>query len=75
MAIVINDIIRKNFPSIDSDIISYLDSVFDNAKDDFESTEEVFESVGEILMDVCQGEMNEDEVRKICQQIFDQIVG
>ena len=75
MAIIINDIIRKNFPSIDSDIISYLDSVFDNAKDDFESTEEIFESVGEILMDVCQGEKNEDEVRKICQQIFDQIVG
>ena len=75
MAIIINEIIRKNFPSIDSDIISYLDSVFDNAKDDFESTEEIFESVGEILMDVCQGEKNEDEVRKICQQIFDQIVG
>lgn len=69
---IIKDIIQKNFPSIDSDIFTYLQSVLDNGKDDFESMEEVFESVGEILLDVSEGK-DEQDIRNICQQFFDHL--
>lgn len=59
-------IINSHFPQIDVDIFNYISNVLTNGQDDFESIDEVFESIGEILLNVSDGKRTEDDVRSIC---------
>ena len=52
-------------------IFDYVSSVLENGKSDFESHHDVYESVGEILLNVSNGEKTEQDVLQICQQILD----
>lgn len=66
----ITEIINRNFPCIESTIFDYVSSVLKNGKEDFDSLEEVYESVGEILLDISDGQKSEEDVKRICEELY-----
>jgi len=62
-------LIQDSFPDINNDISEYVDSVLETSADEFETDEDVFEAIGEMLQDV-DTDKEEDEIRKICSKIF-----
>ena len=49
-------LLKTSFPNIDEDVCSYIESVLETSSDDFESCDDLFEAVGEVLQ-----EMDEDK--------------
>ncbi|KAI5627193.1 ATP-binding cassette sub-family F member 3 [Silurus asotus] len=63
------DILRSEFPDIDTEVFAYITGVLDSGGSDFEDGEEVFDAIGGVLQEV-GAEKNEDDVRDICLQLF-----
>ncbi|XP_061683482.1 ATP-binding cassette sub-family F member 3 [Syngnathoides biaculeatus] len=70
MAATYVEILRSEFPDIDSELFDYITGVLDGCGADFEDGEEVFEAVGGVLQEVSADSKNEDDVRDICLQMF-----
>uniref|UniRef100_A0A672ZAC0 ATP-binding cassette sub-family F member 3 n=1 Tax=Sphaeramia orbicularis TaxID=375764 RepID=A0A672ZAC0_9TELE len=64
------DILKSEFPEIDSELFDYITGVLDSGGADFEDGEEVFEAVGGVLQEVSADSKNEDDIREICLQMF-----
>ncbi|XP_072544831.1 ATP-binding cassette sub-family F member 3 [Salminus brasiliensis] len=63
------DILKSEFPEIDTEVFDYITGVLDSGGSDFEDGEEVFDAIGGVLQEVA-AEKNEDDVRDICLQLF-----
>ena len=61
-------LIREKYPGIDNDIQQYLETVLASTCEDMNSIEDIFDGIGEILLDVDQSK-TEDEVRDLCTQL------
>lgn len=67
----INEIIDQHFPKIEKTIFEYVSNVLENGKADFRSVDDVFESVGEVLLDVAgEKQSSEQEVLQFCQEVL-----
>ncbi|XP_032446883.1 ATP-binding cassette sub-family F member 3 [Xiphophorus hellerii] len=64
------DILKREFPEIDTELFDYITGVLDSGASDFEDGEEVFDAIGGVLQDVSADSKNEDDVRDICLQMF-----
>ncbi|XP_070761674.1 ATP-binding cassette sub-family F member 3 [Enoplosus armatus] len=64
------DILKSEFPEIDSEVFDYITGVLDSGGADFEDGEEVYEAIGGVLQEVSADSKNEDDVRDICLQMF-----
>ncbi|KAM7412427.1 hypothetical protein PAMA_020018 [Pampus argenteus] len=64
------EILKSEFPEIDSELFDYITGVLDSGGADFEDGEEVFEAIGGVLQDVSADSKNEDDIRDICLQMF-----
>uniref|UniRef100_A0A8C2XAU8 ATP-binding cassette sub-family F member 3 n=1 Tax=Cyclopterus lumpus TaxID=8103 RepID=A0A8C2XAU8_CYCLU len=64
------DILKSEFPEIDTEVFDYITGVLDSCGGDFEDGEEVYEAVGGVLQEVSADRKNEDDVRDICLQMF-----
>ncbi|XP_029137808.1 ATP-binding cassette sub-family F member 3 [Labrus bergylta] len=64
------DILKSEFPEIDTELFDYITGVLDSGGADFEDGEEVYEAIGGVLQDVSADSKNEDDVRDICLQMF-----
>ncbi|XP_072318107.1 ATP-binding cassette sub-family F member 3 [Eucyclogobius newberryi] len=64
------DILKSEFPQIDTELFDYITGVLDSGGADFEDAEEVFEAVGGFLQEVSADVKNEDEIRDLCLQMF-----
>ncbi|XP_077098174.1 ATP-binding cassette sub-family F member 3 [Siphateles boraxobius] len=62
------EILKNEFPQIDSELFDYITGVLGSGGSDFEDGEEVFEAIGGVLQEV--GDKNEDDIRNICFQMF-----
>uniref|UniRef100_A0A8C6SKB5 ABCF3 PWI-like helical bundle domain-containing protein n=1 Tax=Neogobius melanostomus TaxID=47308 RepID=A0A8C6SKB5_9GOBI len=56
------DILKSEFPEIDTELFDYITGVLENCGSDFEDGEEVFEAVGGVLQEVSPDVKNEDDV-------------
>ncbi|KAI4879161.1 hypothetical protein NFI96_025519 [Prochilodus magdalenae] len=63
------DILKSEFPEIDTEVFDYITGVLDSGGSDFEDGEEVFDAIGGVLQEVA-ADKNEDDVRSICLQLF-----
>ncbi len=70
----ISTILAATFPGIDTSIAQYVESVLENEKDDFDSKDDIFEAIGEILLDVSDGSRTESDILDICQQFWNLVV-
>ncbi|KAM9358745.1 ATP-binding cassette sub-family F member 3 [Symphorus nematophorus] len=64
------DILKSEFPEIDSEVFDYITGVLDSGGADFEDGDEVYEAIGGVLQEVSADSKNEDDVRDICLQMF-----
>ncbi|XP_061097924.1 ATP-binding cassette sub-family F member 3-like [Conger conger] len=64
------DILRSEFPEIDTEVFDYIIGVLDCGGADFEDEEEVFEAIGGVLQEVSADCKNEEDIRDICLQMF-----
>uniref|UniRef100_A0A4W6FBN4 ATP-binding cassette sub-family F member 3 n=1 Tax=Lates calcarifer TaxID=8187 RepID=A0A4W6FBN4_LATCA len=64
------DILKSEFPEIDSELFDYITGVLDSGGADFEDGEEVYDAIGGVLQEVSADSKNEDDVRDICLQMF-----
>ena len=63
------DILKSSFPKINEDICSYIESVLETSGDDFESSDDLFEAIGEVLQEVDE-DKNEEDIKDICDTMF-----
>ena len=63
-----SQILKDRFPNIDDDIQEYLESVLESTCEDMESIDDVYDAIGEILLDIDKSK-TEVEVREICNQL------
>ncbi|XP_042195099.1 ATP-binding cassette sub-family F member 3 [Callorhinchus milii] len=63
------EILRREFPNMDSELFHYVTGVLDSSASDFESVDEIFEAIGDVLQEISDSK-NEDNVREICQRMF-----
>ena len=69
----IRGLVEQRFPRLESTIRDYICDVLQNGLADFESADDVYESVGEILSDIMTEEEGERtrELMAFCQQVVD----
>lgn len=67
----INELIQEHFPKIEKTIFDYVSSVLENGKEDFNCVDDVYESVGEILLDVSgEAQNSEQEIFDFCTKVL-----
>ncbi|KAG7457017.1 hypothetical protein MATL_G00241960 [Megalops atlanticus] len=64
------DILRSEFPEIDTEVFDYITGVLDCGGADFEDGDEVFDAIGGVLQEVSADCKNEEDIRDICSQMF-----
>ncbi|KAJ8368104.1 hypothetical protein SKAU_G00081320 [Synaphobranchus kaupii] len=64
------DILKSEFPEIDTEVFAYITGVLACGGADFEDGDEVFEAIGGVLQEVSTDCKNEEDVRDICLQMF-----
>jgi len=62
-------LIKAAFPKINDDIYQYVESVLETSGDDFESTDDLYEAIGEVLHEM-EEEKSEKDIRDVCEQIL-----
>ncbi|XP_053566308.1 ATP-binding cassette sub-family F member 3 [Bombina bombina] len=64
------DILRNEFPQLDSELLQYVTDVLDSGRSDFESEDDLFEAVGELLQDVSGDTKDDEDIRDICNRMY-----
>ncbi|KAM4041797.1 ATP-binding cassette sub-family F member 3 [Anomaloglossus baeobatrachus] len=64
------EILRSEFPQLDAELLQYVTDVLDSGQSDFESENDLFEAVGELLQDVSGEAKGDDDIRAICQRMY-----
>lgn len=67
---LVKDIIMREFPAVDNDVMQYIDSILE---EDFETSRDVYDALGEIFHDVSGEEKSESDILTVCQAIFSRI--
>ena len=62
-------LIKNAFPKINDDIYNYVESVLETSGDDFESTDDLYEAIGEVLHEM-EEDKTEEDIKDICTQIL-----
>ncbi|KAL7991054.1 hypothetical protein Chor_014484 [Crotalus horridus] len=61
------EILRREFPELDGEMFEY---VTGGGSSDFETVDDLFEAVGELLQDVSRDSKDDMDIRAICQRMF-----
>ncbi|XP_040284435.1 ATP-binding cassette sub-family F member 3 [Bufo bufo] len=64
------EILRSEFPQLDAELLQYVTDVLDSGQSDFESENDLFEAVGELLQDVSGDTKDDNDIRHICQRMY-----
>ncbi|XP_074599540.1 ATP-binding cassette sub-family F member 3 isoform X2 [Brevipalpus obovatus] len=66
-------IIKDNFPLIDQEVHDYVVNVLQDGQEEFQDADEVYEILGEMLMDVSDRAKNEKEIKIICSKLLQSV--
>lgn len=65
----LTELLVKEFPAMDNELKDYVEGVLAGSLDDFETCDDIYDAVGDILQSISQ-EKTEDEIRDLCTQFF-----
>ncbi|KAG8136257.1 hypothetical protein E2320_009222 [Naja naja] len=68
MAASCAEILRREFPELDGEMFEYVTGVLHSGSTDFETVDDLFEAVGELLQDVSRDSKDDVDIRAICQR-------
>ncbi|KAH7959191.1 hypothetical protein HPB49_009160 [Dermacentor silvarum] len=66
----VEDVLSDAFPDIDEDLFDYLEGVLDEGKEDFSTCDEVYDAVGEMLLQISGDTKDDNEIREICARLL-----
>ncbi|XP_063775374.1 ATP-binding cassette sub-family F member 3-like [Pseudophryne corroboree] len=58
------------FPQLDAELFQYVTDVLDSGRSDFESENELFDAVGELLQDVSGDTKDDEDIKDICLRMY-----
>ncbi|XP_075058521.1 ATP-binding cassette sub-family F member 3 [Mixophyes fleayi] len=64
------EILRSEFPQLDAELFQYVTDVLDSGRSDFESENDLFEAVGELLQDVSGDTKDDEDIKDICLRMY-----
>ncbi|KAJ8022132.1 ATP-binding cassette sub-family F member 3 [Holothuria leucospilota] len=64
-------IVTDAFPTLDSELLQYVEGVIEGGADDFESAEDVYEAIGAVLSEVDSKE--EEDILEICNKLYNKL--
>lgn len=64
------EILRDEFPGLDSEVLQYVTGILSSSSSDFESEEDLFEAVGDLLQDVSRDVKDDVDIRDVCQRMY-----
>uniref|UniRef100_A0A8C8RJK3 ATP-binding cassette sub-family F member 3 n=1 Tax=Pelusios castaneus TaxID=367368 RepID=A0A8C8RJK3_9SAUR len=64
------EILRSEFPELDGEVFAYLTGILHDGGTDFESVDELFEAVGDLLQEVSKDSKDYEDIRDICQRMY-----
>ncbi|XP_075794233.1 ATP-binding cassette sub-family F member 3 [Pelodiscus sinensis] len=64
------EILRSEFPELDGELFAYVTGILHSGSEDFESVDDLFEAVGELLQEVSRDSKDDEDIRDICQRMF-----
>uniref|UniRef100_A0A670Z2I5 ATP binding cassette subfamily F member 3 n=1 Tax=Pseudonaja textilis TaxID=8673 RepID=A0A670Z2I5_PSETE len=70
MAASCAEILRREFPELDGEMFEYVTGVLHSGSTDFETVDDLFEAVGELLQDVSRDSKDDVDIRAVCQRMF-----
>ncbi|XP_054733647.1 ATP-binding cassette sub-family F member 3 [Anastrepha obliqua] len=62
-------ILQREFPVIDNELKDYIEGVLCGSLEDFESCDDIYEAVGDILQSI-NTEKSEDDIRELCDEFY-----
>lgn len=68
------EILTQCIPSIDEEIVDYVNGILEDSHDDFDDSDDIFDAIGEVLMQTDVSK-SEDEIRQICKDLHDLLIG
>ncbi|CAH1772874.1 unnamed protein product [Owenia fusiformis] len=63
-----SEIISSHFPEIDSEYLDYVTGILSEGSDEFSSSDDVYEAVGEVLQGL--DDKPDDDIEKLCKELF-----
>ncbi|XP_052083345.1 ATP-binding cassette sub-family F member 3-like [Mytilus californianus] len=67
-------VLTQCIPTIDDEIVTYVNSILEDSHDDFDDSDALFEAIGDVLMQTDDSK-SEDEIRQICKDLHDILIG
>ncbi|XP_074860369.1 ATP-binding cassette sub-family F member 3 isoform X1 [Carettochelys insculpta] len=64
------EILRSEFPELDGELFAYVTGILHSGSADFESVDDLFEAVGELLQEVSRDSKDDEAIRDICQRMY-----
>ncbi|XP_032659748.1 ATP-binding cassette sub-family F member 3 [Chelonoidis abingdonii] len=64
------EILRSEFPELDGEMFAYVTGILHSGSADFESVDDLFEAVGELLQEVSRDSKDDEDIRDICQRMY-----
>ncbi|KAJ1087433.1 hypothetical protein NDU88_000605 [Pleurodeles waltl] len=64
------EILSNEFPGLDSEVLQYVTGILSSSSSDFESEEDLFEAVGDLLQDVSRDVKDDVDIRDVCQRMY-----
>ncbi|CAG2204009.1 ABCF3 [Mytilus edulis] len=68
------EVLTQCIPTIDDEIVTYVNSILEDSHDDFDDSDALFEAIGDVLMQTDISK-SEDEIRQICKDLHDILIG
>ncbi|KAM7355059.1 ATP-binding cassette sub-family F member 3 [Cochliomyia hominivorax] len=65
----LTELLRKEFPAMDNELKDYVEGVLAGSIDDFETCDDIYDAVGDILQSI-SAEKSEENIRDLCTQFF-----
>ncbi|GIY09530.1 ATP-binding cassette sub-family F member 3 [Caerostris darwini] len=65
-----NSILVSAFPSVDIELFNYIEGILDDNKSELQSTDHVYDAIGEMLHEVAGEDKDEEDIKDLCSQLL-----
>ncbi|GFT35385.1 ATP-binding cassette sub-family F member 3 [Nephila pilipes] len=65
-----NSILVSAFPSMDVELFNYIEGILDDNKSEFESSDHIYEAIGDMLHEVAGDSKDEKDIKELCSQLL-----
>ncbi|XP_070561680.1 ATP-binding cassette sub-family F member 3-like [Ptychodera flava] len=64
-----SEILSQCFPNMDTELLQYVNGILEGGTEDFSSSEDLYDAIGEMLQEVAE-DKSDDEIKRICGELM-----